>query len=165
MPFTGSIDLLKKIISIIDNKIIKNENFDKSIKQENESFYLNLKKINNAFCLMIDKLKSYKKLSLTTEEVQDLKQHHSNLFNSLKNVYEMLNYIEKTHRELVLKRNLYKTKWYLCVACYYKSTFLEDLQNLNKEVNVKIDLVHCEFDNLNNLMSIYEKEIIYSTIV
>ncbi len=45
MPFSTGIELLEKIINLIDKNIKENEKLKKSIVTENEIFYLNLKKL------------------------------------------------------------------------------------------------------------------------
>ena len=160
MPFGISIELLNKIVIFVDTQIKKNDALNKSIKKENNIFFLNLKRMSEQLGLMIDKLKSYQSLSPTTEEISDLKLRCEKIFNNLKITNDLMIQIEKNHTELINKREIYKNKWYLCVTrCYTKSMFLEDLQNLNNELNIKLKLLNEEFDNLAILMNIYEKQI------
>ena len=159
MPFGASIEVLQQIVVLIHNNIKENEELNKNIKIENEIFYLNLKNMADNLSLMIDKLKSFQELSPTTEEVSDLKFRCEKLFNHLSSTNKLLIDIENNHTILLSKRETYKNKWYLCVERYTKSMFLEDLKDMNNQINNKIDLLNKEFNDIDTLMNIYEKQI------
>ena len=159
MPFGASIEVLQQIVVLIHNNIKENEELNKNIKIENEIFYLNLKKMADNLSLMIDKLKSYQELSPTTEEIHDLKLRCEKLFNHLSSTNKLLIEIEKNHSILMAKREAYKNKWYLCVERYTKPMFIEDLKDINKQINTKIELLNIEFNDMETLMNIYEKQI------
>ena len=159
MPFSTGIELLEKIVNLIDKNIKENEQLNKSIVVENEIFYLNLKDMAEKLKLMIDKLKSFQQLSPTTEEVNDLKFRCEKLFAHLSSTNKLLGEIEQNHDILVSKRETYINKWYCCVERYTKSKFLEDLQALNDQIKIKIKDLESEFNDLETLMNIYEKQI------
>jgi len=159
MPFDASIEVLQEIVKLIHDKVKENEELNKNIKIENEIFYVNLKNISDTLSLMIDKLKSFQQLSPTTEEVNDLKFRCEKLFNHLSSTNKLLIEIENNHGLLMSKRETYKKKWYLCVERYTKSKFLEDLEDMNNQIKIKIELLNNEFNDINNLMNIYEKQI------
>lgn len=159
MPFSASIEIIKKIVVFIDTKIKENEAYDKSIRKETNIYNINLKTINGELGLIIDRLRGFQELSPTTEEVGDLKLRCNNLFNNVKNCNDLLIAVHNNYKELIDSRTLFKKKWYNFFDCYGKSVFLESLIDLNKEINTKMGLVKNEYDNLVILMNVYEKQI------
>ena len=159
MPFAMSMEMIKKIVKFINGKIEENKTLDKNIQQENEIFFKSLLQVHDKLELMIDKLTSYQEISPTTEEVSDLKTRCEKLYLSIKSINELILHITKQHHKLQSKRNLYKEKWYLCVECYGKAEYLEDIQNLNKEIDTKIEILDREYENLQTLMALYQQQI------